>query len=77
MEKVQTSHSGRFTLRSYAQLMKDGRHQAVFTVTEHMGDADEDTKQQTGLMFGAEADAVEAGMEAAIAWLEEFRPVNG
>jgi len=77
MAKVQAAHSGKFTLRGYGQAMADGKFQATFTVTEHKGGADEDTKQYTGQMFDTEAEAEDAAIGAAIVWLEETRPVNG
>ena len=65
------SHVGRFTLRSYGQLVGDGRYSACFGVTEHTGDAELDHKQTTGQIFNTEAEAEDAGMQAALAWMDD------
>lgn len=77
MEKIVQRHSGRFTLRSHGQKMGDGRFQSTFVVTEHTDGADVEIKSFTGAMFSTELEAVDAGIEAAIKWLDEFRPVGG
>ena len=77
MAKVQQAHSGRFTLRSHGELMGDGKFQPAFVATEHKPDGDEDSNGFTGQAFDTEEAAEEAGMEAAFAWLEKYRPVNG
>jgi hypothetical protein len=75
MDKVETAHSGRFTLTSSPQPMADGKFQATFVVTEHRGAADAELKRFTGVMFDTVHEAVEGGIDAAKAWLDEFRPI--
>lgn len=68
---VHQSHVGKFTLRSHGQLLVDGRYSATFAVTEHTGEADLDSSHATGLVFDSEDAAEDAGMKAALAWLDE------
>lgn len=76
MAKVETAHSGKFTLTGYGQKMSDGQFQATFTVTEHKGNSEEDTKVSTGKMFDTADEAESAGVDAAKVWLDVHRPVN-
>jgi len=76
MEKVQFAHNGRFTLQSDGQLMPDGKFQAAFVINECKLGIDEETKRLTGQMFETEAEAVDIGMQAAMDWLEKYRPVG-
>jgi hypothetical protein len=74
MEKIQVVRKGQFTLRSHGRRTADGRFSAVFVVSEHPHSED-DKKVSTGLCFDAEIDAADAGLQAALKWLEANRPL--
>ena len=76
MGRIETAHCGRFTIHGRGEPTADGKFQATFTITEHQCEADEETKESTGSLFGTKEDAEDAAVEAAKAWLEKRRPVN-
>ena len=71
MEKVQALPGGQFTLRSCSQA-KDGQFQAAFVVTEHEWHGDIELQRGNGRLCATAEEAVDAGMQAALAWLDRF-----
>lgn len=76
MAEVKKDHSGRFTLKGLSQKLADGKFTAHFIATEHTMPADLETKVATGEVFDTAEEAEKAGLDAAVAWAEKYRPVD-
>ncbi|GAA0758295.1 hypothetical protein LRH25_21325 [Ideonella azotifigens] len=74
MEKLQTGYLGHFTLRGFSQAQPDGRFEAHFSVTEDDPEADASATGDTGMLYGTEEEAADAGLQAAMTWANENNP---
>lgn len=72
---VKTVHSGRFVLTGLSQETADGRFQARFKVVEESGPDTFEALHDVDAFFATADLAEEAGLDAAVPWLEHNRPV--